>query len=117
MEEVSDTTYNLTQFVAIALHLSRYVLALAGFVLCVLLFRTQRHVGWLVLAITFTDTFWMGLLRVVQGRPFLAYQTHGVSPDGLATLTTRMELPVTTFLSVLGLYLLLRAFRRESKRD
>jgi hypothetical protein len=114
---MSDTAFNFMEYVAIALHLSRYLLAVAGIALCVMLFQGQRHIGWLVLGFTFTGTFWFGLWRVVQGRPFLGHRTSGITDDGLASMVYRIEFPLDSFLMVLGLYLLLRAFQRKASRE
>ena len=96
---------------AILLALSRYVLAIASVILCVLLFRHYRHWGWLVLGVSLLDPFVHLLIRLVQDRPLLVYRSTGQTVDGMATLSYRWEFPYYWILTVLGLFLLWRATR------
>ncbi len=100
---------------AILLALSRYALAIAAVYLCILLYRHYRHIGWLVLGLSLLDPLVHLLLRLVQGRPLLVYRTSGPAVDGVATMSYRLEFPYYWILTVLALFLLLRATRHEKR--
>jgi hypothetical protein len=100
---------------AILLALSRYALAMASVYLCVLLFRHYRHIGWLILGLSLLDPFVHLLIRLTQGRPLLSYRTTGQTADGLMTISYRWEFPYYWILTVVGLFLLLKAARHEKR--
>jgi|GEM_PF-4779242 len=97
--------------IAIALYLSRYLLAVAAVSFCILLFRYSHRIGWLFLGALFLEPFFGILIRLSHGRRLLAYRKSSADEDGIAVLNYTWDVPVFYFVAVVGLFLLFREAR------
>ena len=75
------------EIVAAILFFLNYALSATAVGLCVVLYRLQRQLGWLVLAVAFTWPFGTLLLRIVHGSRLLTYRSIGTDHYGVAQLT------------------------------
>ncbi len=91
--------------------LSNFVLAGISVGLCIALFRQRREIGWLLLGTAFLYPFLTALLRVLQGRHFFTYISHGPVVNGVAQINYNLEFPWFYLLVVLGLVMLWSARR------
>ena len=89
-----------------------YVLAAVAVVLCVVLFRHYRRMGWLVLGAAFLTPFFFASLRLAHGLPFLTYRSYGITPAGSAQVWYRFDIPGFYLIVVVALALLVRDARR-----
>jgi hypothetical protein len=102
------------EIIAILLAASRFVLAAAGIVLCVLLFRRARNFGWLLVGVVFLEPFYRLAIRMARGLPLLNHWSHGKGRgDGVAIIVLNYDFPLYEICAVLGLWLLLRRVQRE----
>ena len=99
---------------AIASHLSRYVLAAAAVYFCIHLFRHYHRKGWLLLGVLFLEPFCLLVIRFAKHRPLLAYRAIGQGEGGVSELTYRMDFPLFYIVAVVGLFLLFRETRHDS---
>jgi hypothetical protein len=96
------------EIIAIISHLLRYVLAVTGIILCVILFRRRRQCGWLLIGAIFLEALVPLVGRVLHGSPLLFYKTQTVGSDGVAQINYRFDFPICYILAVIGLYLIFR---------
>jgi hypothetical protein len=101
------------EILAAILYFSNFALSGTAAILAVMLFRHYRYCGWLVLATAFLSPFGILLLRLLHGRPLLAYRSFGPVADGAGQLTYHLEIPGFYILVVAALLLLIRDARRN----
>ncbi len=92
-----------------------YALSATAVGLCVVLYRLQRQIGWLVLGVACLWPFGAVLLRIVHGTRLLTYRSVGIGHDGVAQLTYSLQIPGFYLLTVVALLLLIRDARRGKK--
>ena len=98
--------------VAAVLFFLDYALSATAVVLCVVLYRLYRQMGWLVLGVAFLWPFGVLLLRIVHGSPLLTYRSMGTDHYGVAELTYNWRFPGFYVVVVIALLMLIRAARR-----
>ena len=101
--------FDIYRIFAATLYALRFPLAAIAIVLCVLLFRRSRSVGWLWLGVLFVEPFYHVSLRLIRGYRLLLYQSSDrVTADGALAVTIHWEFPIFYLFGFLGLYLLYR---------
>jgi hypothetical protein len=107
--------FDIYRIIAATLYISRYPLAAAAIIFCILLFRRSRNAGWLCLGVLFTEPFFLFIVRLIHGRRLLPFETMGgVTPDGAQQITLAWDFPIVYLFAVLGLFLLHRGVRQGS---
>lgn len=108
--------FDIYQATAAALYISRFILGAAAITLCILLFRHSRNTGWLFLGVLFIESFYLLAMRIIHGHRLLPYETTGgLTPEGAQEVTIRFEIPTLYIFAVVGLFLLYRRVRHETK--
>ena len=98
---------------AITSHLLHYVLAVLAIYFCVTLFRRSRACGWLLVSAVFLEPFFLLVMRVIHGRPLLAYKTTSLGADGIMQISYRMDFPFCYIVAVVGLFMLVRESQKK----
>jgi hypothetical protein len=106
--------FDIYRIIAATLYISRYPLAAAAIILCILLFRRGCNIGWLCLGVLFLEPFYYFAMRLIHGGRLLPYETiGGLTPDGANKLMLTWDFPTLYIFAVLGLFLLYRGARHE----
>jgi hypothetical protein len=101
--------------VAAILFFFNYALSATAVAFCVVLYRLQRQIGWLILGVAFLWPFGALLLRIVHRLPLLTYRSIGTDHYGVAQLTYNWRFPGFYLVAVVALVLLIRDARRGKK--